>query len=87
MQNELTFEQINDHINKADLDSYKEGAANYFTEADVKNNPGGVLEKICSIYHVVRPFLKAILLIPFIPESWKKALRIFIELMDKICPA
>ena len=87
MENELTFEQINEHINKADLSIYKKDGAKHFKAADISADAGGVLQKVCSIYHVIQPVLQGILLIPFIPKKWKDALRTFIGLMGTLCPS
>lgn len=87
MENELTFEQINDHINKAKLSIFKEGGKKHFGIADIKTAPGDVLQKVCSIYHVIRPVLQGILLIPFIPATWKQAVKTFLNLMDTLCPS
>lgn len=87
MENEITFEQINDHINKADLSIFKTGGEKHFRSADVKTASGDVLQKVCSIYQVVRPVLQGILLIPFLPVKWKEAIKTFISLMDTLCPA
>ena len=86
MDKQITFEEINDHINKADLSQFKEGAAKHFNAANVAADPSGVLQKVCSIYHVIKPILQGILLIPFIPAPWKEAIRTFIKLMDTLCP-
>ncbi len=48
--------------------------------------PGNVLGNVCQIYHVIRPILQGILLIPFIPAAWKAAIKTFISLMDRLCP-
>ena len=85
MEKEITFEQINDHINKADLSQYQKGAAKHFTAADINANAGGVLEKVCGIYHVVRPFLEGVLKFP-LPAKWKEAIKTFMSLMDTLCP-
>lgn len=87
MQKELTFEQINEHINEADLSRFESGGEMHFRGADVKKASGEVLQKVCGIYHVVRPVLQGILLIPFIPAQWKAAVKTFISLMDTLCPA
>lgn len=87
MDNEISFEQINDHINKADLTLYKKGGTKSFTSADTAIDPGGVLQKVCGIYHVIRPILQGVLLIPFIPKTWKEVIKTFIDTMDKLCPA
>ncbi len=84
---EITFEQINDHINNADLSAYKDGGDKYFRGADIKAAPGDVLQKVCGIYQVIRPILQGVLLIPFIPKKWKDAIRTFISLMDTLCPS
>lgn len=86
MEHELTFEQINDHIQKADLKQFQQGAAKHFTAAEAAAKPGDVLQKVCGIYHVVRPILQGVLLIPFIPGPWKEALRTFMNLMNTLCP-
>ena len=86
MDKQITFEEINDHINKADLNQFKEGGAKHFNAAGVAANPGDVLQKVCGIYHVIRPILQGILLIPFIPGPWKEAIRTFMKLMDTLCP-
>lgn len=57
MENEMTFEQINDHINTADLSIFKAGGEKHFGMADIKTAPGDVLQKVCNIYRVVRPVL------------------------------
>lgn len=74
------------YFEKLNLSEFKKGGKKYFTAADVKKNPGEVIEKICSIYRKVRPFLILILSIPFIPKKIKEAIKTFIDLMDKLCP-
>ena len=87
MANELSFEQIDAHIKKADLSKYEVGGTHHFTAADVTAQPGGVLQKLCGIYHVIRPILTAISVFPLIPASWKAAIKTFMSLMDSICPS
>lgn len=74
------------YFDKLNLSEFKIGGKKYFTSANIKNDPSGVIEKICSIYRKVRPFLAAILVIPFIPKKIKDAIRVFMDLMDKLCP-
>lgn len=82
----LTFEAIDAHIKKADLNAFEPGGARHVTAAAVKAAPGDVLQQVCQIYHVIRPILQAILLIPFIPAAWKAAIRTFISVLDTLCP-
>lgn len=82
----LTFEEIDKHIQRADLSAFKKGGIHHFTAADTAVSPADVLQKICPIYRLVRPILATIPLLPIIPKSWKTAIETFLEVMDKICP-
>ena len=73
-QDNLTFEYVNDHIEKADLEALEAAG------------PEGVIDKICPAYAVVRPILKLIAGLPIIPAKWKKALKLFMQFMDAFCP-
>ncbi len=86
MEQTSTFEQIDAHINAADLAAYKTGGTKHFSASLAATDPGGVLTKICGIYHVIKPILQGVLLIPFIPAKWKEAIRTFTGLMDTLCP-
>lgn len=72
-QDNLTFENVNDHVEKADLETL--GAAG----PEAAGN-------ICGAYAVVRPILKLLADLPLIPGKWKKALKLFIQFMDAFCP-
>jgi hypothetical protein len=80
----MTFEQIEAHVKSADLTQYDKpqavGVAG--AQADLTSQ----LQKICGIYKIVRPIIQGILGIPLIPESLKKPLRVFVSVMDAICP-
>ncbi|MBO9659219.1 MAG: hypothetical protein J7527_10385 [Chitinophagaceae bacterium] len=84
--NELTFEQVNEHFEKADLSQFQKGGANFFEATNVSKAPGDVLQKVCGIYQVVRPFLKLVANLPLIPQKWKDAIKTFTDLMDSLCP-
>ena len=86
MDKNVTFEEIDAHINKANLDVFKPGGAKHFAAPAVAASPGDVLTKVCGIYHVIKPILQGVLLIPFIPTKWKDAIRTFMSLMDTLCP-
>lgn len=82
----LTFEKINAHVQKADLAAFEKGGALYFAPPKgAKLSPAEIVDKLCPIYKIVKPILEGLLLIPFIPASWKAALGIFIKIMDKVC--
>lgn len=75
-----------EYFNKLNLSEFQKGGRKYFTPNDVKTDPGGVIQKICELYHKIRPILAALLLIPFIPKKIKDAIKIFMDNMDKLCP-
>jgi hypothetical protein len=79
---ELTFEAIDAHIKQADLSAFAPGGKHHVASAAAPN----ALASVCQIYHVIRPILQALLLIPFIPASWKAAIKTFINLMNGLCP-
>ena len=74
------------YFEKLNLSEFKSGGKKYFTSADVKRNPGDVIQKICDIYHKIKPFLEIIIKIPFIPQKIRDAIKVFMDLMDKLCP-
>ncbi|MEO5929551.1 MAG: hypothetical protein ABIR47_06440 [Candidatus Kapaibacterium sp.] len=81
----LTFEAIDKHINEADLSQFEAGGKHHVMAA-IAANPAAALQNICGIYKVIKPILQGVLLIPFVPASWKKAIQLFIQTMDSICP-
>lgn len=76
-----------DHFNDVDLNEMAPGGALHFTAADVKSDAAGVLEKICGIYHKVRPFLDWATRFFLIPKKIKAVIVSFMQLMDTVCPA
>jgi hypothetical protein len=81
---ELTFEDVNRHFERVDLSTFQKGGKNYF--APGAGATADVLQKVCSIYKIVRPFLVLVSNIPLIPAKWREAIKTFINLMDGICP-
>jgi len=83
-EKEYTFEEIDKLVQQADLAGLEKKAAQF------KGGAGApavdVLGQICPIYKTVRPILIGLTQIPFIPKNWKKAIKAFIQAMDKICP-
>ncbi len=83
---EMSFEEINQHIANADLAKFQPGGESHFTTNAISASPGQVLQKVCGIYKVVRPILVAISNFPLIPGNWRTAIKTFIALMDTLCP-
>lgn len=76
----LTFEDVNQHIESAKLENLSAFAAQDLSELSIDD----IKQQICAAYKIIRPILKFIL--RFLPESWKKALEIFMQFMDALCP-
>jgi hypothetical protein len=85
-EKDWTFEEIDKHVQQADLNAFAQGGAHHFTAAAAQATPGDVLKKICAIYKVVRPILVAVSKIPLIPKKWRDAITTFVGLMDQLCP-
>jgi hypothetical protein len=85
-EKQWTFEEIDQHIKSANLAQFEQGGASHFTAAAVAANPADVLKRICAIYKVIRPILVVLSTFPFIPASWKAAIKTFMSLMDTLCP-
>ena len=85
-EKQLTFEEIDAHIKAANLADFAPGGKMHVTAQMVSASPADVISRICAIYHTIRPILAALLLIPFIPASWKAAIKAFMALMDTLCP-
>lgn len=71
-----TFEEVNAHIEKADLKKLKA------VSASAAAGPG----QICAAYKTIRPILLLIINFPFIPSKWKAAIKAFMAAMDTFCP-
>lgn len=78
-----SFEDIDKLVKQADLDGLDKRAAQFKASAA---SPADILAQICPIYKTIRPILVGLTQIPFIPTSWKKAIKAFIRTMDLICP-
>lgn len=75
-----TFEEVDEHIKKADLSALQSSA---------KAGPGGGIAAIpaqaCQAYGVVRPILVLVAATPFIPAKWRDAIKAFVSVMDMVC--
>lgn len=86
MEQSYSFEEIDRLINDLDLKAFEPGGPLHFTAADAAADPGGVLQKICVIYGGIRPILGALANFPLLPKQWRAAIKVFIGLMDSLCP-
>lgn len=86
MDYEMTFEQIDEHISNSNLSEFEDFTLGSRSITDNAADTAGVLEKICKIYHVIRPILVIISKIPLLKQSWRSALKTFILTMDSLCP-
>jgi hypothetical protein len=82
----LTFEEIDGHINALDLAPFRAGGPRQVTAALAQADPKETISRVCAIYRGVRPILAGLAAIPFIPGKWKEALKVFMSLMDALCP-
>ena len=74
------------YFEKLDLSEFKKGGKKFFTPADVKRDPAGVIQKICELYHKIKWIFEVLIKIPFIPKKIRDAIQVFIDMMDKLCP-
>ncbi len=82
-----TFEEVNAHIEKADLKDLQAKAS--AAESAAKSANAEVIAipaAVCSAYRVVRPILRLISGAFFLPGNWKTAVRIFMTFMNTLCP-
>ncbi len=77
-QENLTFEQVDELIRKADLSEYQNAD---LAAADIATQ----LRRVCGVYRTVRPILNLVVNVPLIPSSWKNAIRTFVSVLNSIC--
>jgi hypothetical protein len=82
----VTFEDIDKHINALHLADFQAGGKSHFNAAAVSANPADVLKKVCEVYRGIRPILIALESFPLLPKKWRDALKTFTNLMDTLCP-
>lgn len=80
-----TFEEIDAHIT-ASLVAVSPGGKFHMSVQAMQANPAAAIPNVCASYKMIRPVLKALLLIPFLKASWKTAIQTFISFMDGLCP-
>lgn len=77
--NAPTFEEVDKHIQSADLSVLRTSSAGGATAA-------AALPDICGAYAIVRPILELVSNVPILPKKWRDALKGFIQVVDSFCP-
>ena len=81
-----TFEEVDKHIQSADLTAFQPGGKQHLAAASAKANPAAAIPNVCGAYHVVKPILQLLANLPLIPKKWKDAIKAFMSVLDAICP-
>ena len=76
--NVTTFEEVDKHIQNADLSALQSAAATAGGAAAIPN--------VCQAYGIIRPILVLVTNLPLIPKKWKDAVKAFMQVMDSFCP-
>lgn len=76
-----TFEEVDKHIQSANLSSLKPAGA-----AAGAGGAAAALPNVCQAYAVVRPILALVAGVPLIPKKWRDAIKAFMGVLDAICP-
>ena len=84
--NNPTFEEVDAHIKNADLAPFAPGGAHHAATRAVGATAQAIPANICAAYKIVKPILNLLLNIPLIPASWKAALKVFMGVLNAICP-
>ena len=82
MAKSMTFEQVDRHVQKANLKSIRSRPAPRSRDMARGFDSG----KVCAAYAVVKPILSLVANLPLIPQKWKDAIKLFMQLLDTICP-
>ncbi len=84
---ELTFEDVEKHLRKANLGALQSKAKRGVTSKRALAAPADVLSNICEVWGAVRPIVVLISNAIFLPPHWRRALKILIAALDAICPS
>ena len=83
--NNPTFEEVDKHIQSADLSAYQPGGKHHLSAATAAS-PAAAIPNLCGIYKIVRPILAIIANLPLIPQRWRDAIKAFMQVLDAVCP-
>ena len=81
----LTFEEVDKHVQQADLSAFQ--PAGKHLSATATANPAAAIPNVCGAYQVIKPILALVANLPIIPKKWKDAIKVFMQVMDTICPS
>ena len=81
-----TFEEVDQHVNAADLTPFSAGGAHHAATRSVGATAQAIPANICAAYKIVKPILNLLLNVPLIPASWKAAIKVFMDVLNAICP-
>lgn len=71
-----TFEDVDKHIQAADLTALKPPA----------KGAAAAMPNVCQAYAVIKPVLALVASVPLIPKKWRDAINAFMAVMNTICP-
>jgi hypothetical protein len=74
-----TFEEVDKHIQSADLSALQAPAGAAAESLAIPN--------VCQAYGVIRPILVLVANLPIIPKKWKDAIKAFMQVLDSFCPS
>ena len=77
-----TFEDVDKHVQGIDLTAFHPGGTHHPGAAKAAAG----LPNICPSYKAVRPILLLVSTIPIIPQKWRDVIKLFLGVMDGICP-
>lgn len=81
-----TFEEVDKHIQSADLTAFQKGGKQHLAAASATADRAAAIPNICGAYKMVRPILLLVAGVQIIPKKWRDALKAFVALMDAFCP-
>jgi hypothetical protein len=83
---DLTFEDVDKHIQGADLSVFQPGGKHFMKAGAPPATPAAILPNICPAYKIVRPILVLLSNLPLLPQKWRDAIKAFMGVLDAICP-
>lgn len=84
-QKAVTFEEVDKHIQAANLDRFKPGGTHHIAATGGATGTAST-SQLCAIYAVVKPILFMVSAFWFFPQKWRDAMSLYIQAMDVICP-
>ena len=85
-KNTITFEEVDKHVQSADLSAFGPGGKYRMAPAGARLAPAAIPGQICAAYQIIKPILALIISMPFFPKKWKEAITLFMKIMAAVCP-